>query len=219
MNNEDLQGLNVYFGGSFDPPHLGHHEIVKALLRDAWSYRVHLVPTAQNPLKNKQSLGSQSQRKEWIETWVRELHEEEPSLAKKKLSLELVELESGTTTYTIDTLSRLMNEARDLRPWALALGADIAGELVRWKNIDELLSKLHSLWIFARGDRESEQDIMAQLDPGLRGLTQFRIMSDRICEISSTRLRENLVNCLSDTSRGAELEHLVPSLRAKIRSR
>lgn len=187
--------MKVYFGGTFDPPHLGHHEILLSLLRDDWTTKVFVVPTSQNPLKNPdpraELFQSRSKRLEWMQLWMDEVKKEVPFHLHSKLSLELCEFEREGPAYTIDTLKTLMTrEGSAPRSWALAIGGDTVAGLEKWKSIEELLPLLHSLWIYPRGKQLSP---LLDIATPLRGLTEFRIMNERVRDVSSTEIRQLIV--------------------------
>ena len=189
---------HVYFGGSFDPPHLGHHEMAKILLNDVHCERLHVVPTSLNPLKKvadplEAVLGSVERRREWMKLWHQTLSRESNGETASKLTLEWIELESATNTtprYTIDTLKTLRERKGSAKlPWVMALGSDSIADLHRWKDACELLSSLHSVWVFCRA---FETAPLSALDESLKSLCAFRILTHPIQNISSTDVRRTL---------------------------
>lgn len=179
-----VAGFKVYFGGTFDPPHLGHHEIVKALLLDAWVETLYLVPTSQNPLK--ENVSSQD-RGSWVEAWLEQLKKELTFSDYQKLKLVEDEMQAEGRSYTVETLRAL--QAREaLGPWVLAMGADSLASLDRWKNVQELLGALHSVWVFPRGTWTARLEVNEEL----KSLASFRVMTAVIPEISSTEIRHVL---------------------------
>ena len=186
--------IHVYFGGSFHPPHVGHDQMVEALLADEWADRVHVVPTGRNPLKA--ASGATDQRRQWVRDWIDSLRARNPSLASKLLldetELNLVDVPS----YTIDSLIRLKNRfGRDER-WAIAMGADLLSQLPEWKAPRELLSQVEAVYVFARG-QEKTSDVLALVPEALRSACSWRVMNRRIEDVSSTALREAMAGGLT----------------------
>lgn len=180
--------MKIYFGGSFLPPHLGHHEIIRVLLKQKVVEKLFLVPTFQSPFKEKSgtifSRFSLS-REELIEHWMKDLKELECS---EKLILDRRELESQEVNFTVHTLQALQeeNEAQD---WVLAMGSDLLQSLHQWKKIEDLLSMLQSVWVFPR---DLEKDPLSLVSQRLLGLCNFRLMEERVPSLSSTEIREVL---------------------------
>jgi nicotinate-nucleotide adenylyltransferase len=191
--------FNVYYGGSFDPPHLGHYEILSSLLKDPWTHRVHLVPTGQNPLKNNQNLdliwASKENRWHWFESLIQDLKNNLEPQFFDKLSVQKIEFEKTQASYTIDTLSELKtNSEHRSHPWALAIGSDLLASLTHWKNIHNLLQNLDAVWIFLRNDENFNTHL---IHPSLKAHTTFRLMNEKITSISSSEIRESQLNQIS----------------------
>ena len=191
--------------------------MLMALMRDSWTKRIFLVPTSVNPLKEiaarSPAFGKAQVRLDWIRTWLDEVKAQSPFHLFQKISLELQEfVQSNTPTYTIDTFTTLSLEHVDA-PWVLCVGGDSVATLDRWKSIGDLLDKLHSVWIFPRGSQtEPAQAIPAHLRP----LCEFRVMADRVQDVSSTKIREALLaeNVAELLPRLALLPQIAESLRA-----
>ena len=66
------------FGGSFDPPHSGHLDIIKQTLASLDVDKVIVVPAFLNPFKSK-SYAPASLRLKWLQTMTKELENVEVS--------------------------------------------------------------------------------------------------------------------------------------------
>ena len=81
-----------FFGGSFDPPHLGHKEIINYFIDK--SDMLILCPSYKSPFKNSGPIASFLQRKKMLEMMI---------LPNKKLSI--IDYENNNkVSYTIDTV-------------------------------------------------------------------------------------------------------------------
>lgn len=185
--------FQVYYGGSFDPPHKGHFEIISFLIQDPWIEKLHLVPTFQNPLKAEQNSGTlwnnPSLRWKWVNALVEDIKDYSSSENFNKLILENSEFEKKENSYTIDTLISLKKrENCPSSQWVLAMGSDLLEGLEKWKQINSLLNEISGVWIFTRGLDEKVED---KIPNSLRSLSNFRIMNQSISPISSTEIREN----------------------------
>lgn len=120
-----------YFGGSFDPPHLGHLAVACAAA-DRYSLdRILLVPTGQQPLKPTGAIASYTDRL----AMVRLLCEADPRLSASDLE---APTNPPAPNYTIDTLQRLHAADPEVVLYVI-VGADAFHELPRWRSPDKLL--------------------------------------------------------------------------------
>ncbi|QMV18761.1 nicotinate (nicotinamide) nucleotide adenylyltransferase [Granulicella sp. 5B5] len=121
-----------YFGGSFDPPHLGHLAVARAAADSFALDHVLLVPTASQPLKPDGAVASYRDRLAMVSL-----------LCRYDPRLEASNLEAPVTppapNYTIDTLTRLHAMQPDAQLFVI-VGVDAFHELPRWRAPDQLLS-------------------------------------------------------------------------------
>jgi len=115
------------FGGSFDPPHLGHEAIVKALNELAFIDKIIIMPTFLNPFKNS-SVASATQRLRWLE---------EIFLTMKKVEVSSFEVKQNTKVSTLITVKHLLQSCEKIY---LVIGADNLKSLDKWYGFDELKS-------------------------------------------------------------------------------
>ena len=116
------------FGGTFDPPHLGHLAIAKAAMEQLELDEVLFVPANQNPLKDRRGISHPKVRFEMTALLV----EKEEHMAVSDM-----EITRGGPSYMVDTLDELqMVQPADY--W-LIMGADSLGSLKDWKSPSRLL--------------------------------------------------------------------------------
>ena len=184
---------SVYFGGSFDPPHKGHHQILNYLLNSPAVEEIFLVPTSINPLKKstEKIYSDKDIRRQWIELWIKETEE---LLQKSTVRLTPVwsELEKGrqVPSYTDDTLGQLQQSYPE-RNWILCLGFDSVLTLHKWKNIRELLTKLERVWVFPRKGYDWKLESVVH---DLKEFCQFDWVECELPGYSSSDVREALRN-------------------------
>lgn len=191
----------MFFGGSFAPPHIGHHQILHRLLCEPEVQCIHVVPTAHNPLKPENQDFNNFERKLLVEAWLEEISLQ-PMILAKRVHLELLELESSKPSFTVDSLGVLRSRFEGAK-WVLAMGADLLTQLPRWKSINELLSSVDAVWVFKRGGYEFGPDLVPQ---ELRPLCAWRFFPDHVETVSSTEIRA--------AEEGSDAMH--PELRAKL---
>jgi nicotinate-nucleotide adenylyltransferase len=149
------------FGGSFDPPHLGHKEIIKKSLEIA-DYII-VVPTFLNPFKSSFSVEPKKRLK-----WVKK------SFDFKNILVSSFEIEQKRAVYTIETFNEL---SKSYPIKYIIIGADNLKNIQKWKSFEALNSKI--TWIVAT--RSSEH-----LDTSK--LNSFRIVNVSI-DVSSSEIR------------------------------
>lgn len=123
----NLQGYTAVYGGSFDPPHMGHQMACLYLLQALAAEAVWLVPTGQHAFGK--TLLPYHHRRAMCERMA------EPFGAQ--VAINDIEEQQGGTSYTIDTLLNL-RRSHPSRKFALVIGADVVAELPRWHRATEL---------------------------------------------------------------------------------
>jgi nicotinate-nucleotide adenylyltransferase len=191
--NPDFQKVNVILGGTFDPPHLGHDQMLDSLIKDHRVNTVFVVPAYQNPLKNYASvddsgkcLGNPPDRLRWVNTWVNARLKE--SNLETKAVVENLEIENPNPSYTVDTLAKLQKK-HPSQKWVLAVGSDQIPAFDRWKDFSNLMQRLESVWVFKRGDNLSWEKLLSHAPSLLWDKTSLRLMSVSVVEVSSTEVR------------------------------
>jgi len=112
------------FGGSFDPVHLGHIEIVKKTLSDKDIDKIIIVPNYLNPLKNSFSAPPGLRYK-----WLKEVFKE-----FENVEVSDFEIKKNRPVYSIETINHF-------KPKYFIIGSDNLKTLDKWYKIDEILKK------------------------------------------------------------------------------
>jgi nicotinate-nucleotide adenylyltransferase len=120
------------FGGSFNPPHMGHINALQTVAKKLGLGKVHVVPAAQNPLKTPVEGPTADQRLELTKLAFSQYGD--------TYVVDDQELKRGGLSYTIDTVLNLRKtyEASDLY---LIVGADKFEELAQWKDYQKILAE------------------------------------------------------------------------------
>lgn len=193
------EGLTVVFGGSFNPLHIGHLAILRALCGRAEVGRVLLVVSPRNPLKDNISEDSATERLQA----ARKAVERHPELAGK-VEVSDIEFRLGAPHYTIRTLDALCKRAHEPvggdaqspaegagQPFALAIGGDQLADFRRWKDYPRILLE-YGLLVYPREGFDSpalRDDLLAE-NPSYR----IALLDAPLFNISSTALREGLLS-------------------------
>lgn len=196
----------AFFGGTFDPPHLGHLRLARAALATGAVGAVRLVPAGTPPHKQGR--------------------ERSPFAARLAMCRLLVEGESaisvddiegggdGRPNYTIDTIRELRRRHPGAN-WRLLIGADMALPFDTWWQAEELL-RLAPPLVAARPGFAFPPGFGASLPKGLspagRQILAAGVFPFPPCDFSSTAIRRAL-------AAGEEPEGLPPAVAALARER
>ncbi|MFZ0169109.1 MAG: adenylyltransferase/cytidyltransferase family protein, partial [Candidatus Dormiibacterota bacterium] len=129
----------MFFGGTFDPPHMGHIAAIRGL-RQVTELPLIAVPTG-TPTYRPSPQASAVARAEMVELAVR-------TLADPLVTVCRWEVDRATPSYTVDTVEWMHAQDRDLG-LVLALGSDVAASLAGWKSVRQLLAQVRLL-VFER---------------------------------------------------------------------
>jgi nicotinate-nucleotide adenylyltransferase len=116
------------FGGSFDPPHIGHEAVVKALLELEYIDKVVVTPTFLNPFKTESHAPSELRLK-----WLRAIFS-----GKKNVVVDDYEVSLGKKVPTIQTVKRLLEAYEKV---FVVIGADNLASLHKWRDYEKLKEK------------------------------------------------------------------------------
>ena len=156
------------FGGTFDPPHIGHllaaSDAYEALRLD----RVLFVPAAGQPLKSA-IVASPADRLAMVELLV---------AGDRRFAVDPIEIERGGLSFTVDTLRALRERWKSDRALALVLllGADAAATLPQWREPAEVAAL-------------AEVVVLSRTGSGGTGAAAGRAIDTRRVDVSSTEIR------------------------------
>lgn len=159
------------FGGTFDPPHVGHliaaSDACEALPLD----RLVFVPTGTQPLKAGRETAPAADRL----AMVRLLVAEDP-----RFSVDSAEIDRGGLSFTVDTLRTLRQRwpagTADL---VLLLGTDAAAQFPQWRD-PAAVQALAEVVVLTRGEAPGT------IPAGLREVKTRRV------DVSSTEIRDHV---------------------------
>lgn len=114
------------FGGSFDPPHIGHLKIIEKSLKKLKIDRLVVMPTYLNPFK-KEFFAEPSLRLLWLNKMCVKL---------KNVIVSDFEIKQNRAVYTIESVEYL--NSIGLKVKYLVIGADNLKRLKRWNSYFKL---------------------------------------------------------------------------------
>lgn len=141
----------LVYGGTFDPVHLGHLQIARAVA-DRLGAPVALLPAADPPHRAVPG-ASAGQRAEMIALAI---------AGEPRLRLDTRELERSGPSYTVETLRGMRAELGPTVPIVWILGLDSVLQLDQWHHWTELLSLAHLLGVQRPGTQVGREWLRAQ---------------------------------------------------------
>lgn len=138
----------AFFGGSFDPPHVGHVLAACWVLATSDVDEVLVVPTFQHPFEKR------------LEPFAHRRRMAELAFAPLRgVRVSDVEERMGGSSYTVRTLERLREERPD-RDWRLMIGSDLVEQIPTWHE-GSRIPELASLLVVGRGGHaDGVEDIL-----------------------------------------------------------
>jgi nicotinate-nucleotide adenylyltransferase len=164
------------FGGSFDPPHVGHLLMALDAL-DALSLdRLLIIPAAQQPLKP----GDQTPAEHRL-AMVRACFAGVPGL-----EVDPVEIARGGLSYMVDTVEEVHRRVPATTLYLL-VGSDVVPTLPRWRDVDRLL-RMVQLVVLSRAEAEAS----AGAELVVHGGVVAQRLATRRVDVSSTEIRARI---------------------------
>ncbi len=160
------------FGGTFDPPHIGHLLIAQTVCEEENFDKILFVPSNQPPHKNR--ITDVEDRLSMLKLAVKE---------NPKFEILDLEIKRGGVSYTIDTLKEAKDKIISKNDELFYLiGSDSLLELRDWKSPREILKKCQVVVAIRPGFRPS--DIPAWI------LHRIQFANIPRFEISSSNIRQ-----------------------------
>ena len=172
-----------FFGGSFDPVHLGHLWIAEAAREALGLTEIRWVPAAQSPLKPDGPVASGSQRVTMLQLALAGLEGHQ---------VDQRELLRGDVSYTVDTIRELRNELPEVE-WLMIIGSDSLATIEKWRQPETLLQMAIPAVVHRGGEPEPDFSVLQGFVPQER-IEMFRsnIIPMPLIEISSRELRQRV---------------------------
>ncbi|CAN5577527.1 nicotinate-nucleotide adenylyltransferase [soil metagenome] len=170
------------FGGTFDPPHLGHLIVAADVCVALELDRLLLIPAAVPPHKLAQVEATAEQRLEMVRAAVR---------GDARFEVDDLELRRPGPSFTVDTLHTLRTRFPESRLYFL-IGADALREIHSWREPEEV-ARLAQLIVFARDGQQA---------PTMHGISAQPVPVTRV-DISASEIRRRVRT-------GIPIRYLVP---------
>lgn len=147
------------FGGTFDPPHVGHLLVASDAYESLSLDRLLFVPTAQQPFKSHMGASRTAAHQERARALERMEMMRRAVASDSRFEVSAIEIDRGGLSFTVDTLTELAERSLgDTR--YLLVGADVLGTFAQWRQPERIL-ELVTLAVFARSTDDGETDARA----------------------------------------------------------
>ena len=153
------------YGGSFDPPHVGHAKAIVAAANEINIEKVDFLPCARSPLKERTG-ASDEQRLAMLQSMCKTFNDSQTSVV---LGVNTTELSLPSPSYTMNTLRVLRKQFGQSIPLIFFLGEDSLYTLHKWKDWRNLCDLCH-LAVLRRESRSTgiNSELPSWLDSKLK---------------------------------------------------
>jgi nicotinate-nucleotide adenylyltransferase len=198
------------YGGTFDPLHNGHLEVVRAIVRDFGLDQLLIIPAHRPPHKGSRTIAGDYHRFAMAVL---------ASLDEPRVFVSTIELEAPDRPYTFETVERLRIELGSETRLFFVIGADSFEEINTWREPARLLSSTNLIVVTRPGHdvaashlderfRSTIVDLRGwEVEPRLgEGLNEHHIYVTGCVNnvVSSTQIRQRVRD-------GESIQELVPS--------
>lgn len=170
------------FGGSFNPPHIGHIRAAQSAAQLLGLTKVLLIPACQVPHKEP-TAGDPTpcQRLDMVRL---------AAAPYPLLEVSDLEVRRGEKSYTWDTIRALQGQYPGAK-FTLLLGSDMFCGFHRWLHADSIVQAA-DLAVLSRGEKREAQEVAQAMEPLLARGVPVTVVPNPVTEISSTQLRRLL---------------------------
>lgn len=167
------------FGGTFDPPHLGHFILAEQIKNRFELADIIFMPAGQPPHKKNKEISPNQQRLKMLKLAVDK---------NQKFSLSDWEINKDGYSYTAKTLSQFVPQI-DAEEVFFIIGADSLADIFKWKEPEYLLSEGKFI-VFNRPGYNLKQILKQnKYQPFLNNIITYQGLN---IEISSSLIRKEI---------------------------
>lgn len=170
------------FGGTFDPPHIGHLILAAETRSQLNLDRLLWVLTSDPPHKQKQPITSLEIRLEMVRAAI---------LDDPGFELSRAEIDRPGPHYAVDTLHLLANDfpGADL---AYLIGGDSLRDLPTWYHPQELVDTCTIIGVMRRPGDAVDFEALEILLPGIK--TKLAVVTAPLLEVSASEIRSRIAS-------------------------
>jgi nicotinate-nucleotide adenylyltransferase len=165
------------FGGTFDPPHVGHLILSSEALHQLKLARLLWVLTPLPPHKRDQLITSVEHRLAMLQLAIAD---------NPAFELSRLELDRPGPHYTLDTV-QLLAAQQPQADIILLLGSDSLGDLPAWHFPTDLLAACYQVGVMHRPGNSVDLSTLDSVLPGIKSKVKF--IDAPLLEIASSEIR------------------------------
>lgn len=171
-----------YFGGTFDPPHLGHLALASEAIHQFQLSRLYWGLTPDPPHKQDQVITPVQHRLKMLELMTAE---------HPLFKISFLEMTRPGPHYTIDTIHELGMQEQGAGV-VLLLGDDSLLDLPSWRLHTELVTAVSRIGVMRRFGSETDYSALYWQIPGLAEKVQF--IDAMVQPVSSREIRQRVMD-------------------------
>lgn len=168
------------FGGTFDPPHIGHLILAAEACADLNFDHLLWVITPVPPHKLDQPITPLEHRLTMLELAI---------LNDSNFELSRIEIDRPGPHYMVDTM-RLLAEQNPSADLILLIGGDSLRDLPTWHRPGDLVAACHQIGVIRRPGDSVDLSVLESSIPGIQ--TKVRFVEAPQLEISSSDIRRRI---------------------------
>lgn len=177
MESESIMKIGI-FGGSFNPVHLGHFQMIKTVFEKMKLDKIIIVPVGV-PSHRENNLIEGKNRLEMCRLAFQEM---------EKVEVSDIEIENKERSYTYDTLMKLKVNHLNAEFYEI-IGEDSANYFIQWKNYEEILKNSKVIVLKRKNEKQIEKKSSLELEKIKK---DFIYLENKYFDYSSTKIRKTI---------------------------
>lgn len=173
------------FGGTFDPPHLGHLILACEVRAQLQLDRLLWILTPDPPHKQGRKISPLAHRQKMVELAIED---------NSNFELSLVEAERAGPHYSVDTVNILRGIYKNAA-FIFLMGGDSLQELAAWHRPNDFVAACDEIGVMRRPEHQFDLAALARKIEGLA--EKVRFVRAPLLEIASCEIRQRVRDGLS----------------------
>ncbi len=170
------------FGGTFDPPHIGHLILAAEAGAQLGLDRLLWVLTPNPPHKQSQLITPLEHRLAMVELAISD---------NRRFELSTVEMDRPAPHYALDTV-RIISEQNPSADLVYIMGGDSLRDLPAWHRPADLLAALHFIGVMRRPGDSIDLPALEKIIPGLTA--KVRYVDAPLLDIAAHEIRRRVAD-------------------------